>query len=130
MKKILVSALEPSANLHLKELLLAYKELYGSFELYGIYDEAFCEDFDINPPTFSSHEFSAMGFVEVLPLILKAKRAINTLANIKADIFIAIDSPAFNMPLAKRLCKSQPSLKKLYYILPQVWAWKKKGLKK
>ncbi len=83
MKTFLVCALEPSANLHLKEVLKAYKKDFGEFELHGIYDESLCKEFDLNSkPLYSSHEFSAMGFIEVLPLIFKAKKAIKELANL------------------------------------------------
>ncbi|EAH8921963.1 lipid-A-disaccharide synthase, partial [Campylobacter jejuni] len=34
MKTFLVCALEPSANLHLKEVLKAYKKDFGEFELH------------------------------------------------------------------------------------------------
>lgn len=183
MMRILVTALEPSANLHLKEVLKAFWAEYGEFELSGIYDENLCAEFEanlkqkskenfgensqeilnlnsasnpqeplnlgdmpnskgikINKPLYSSHEFSAMGFVEVLPLIFKAKRAIKELvslalerqnANSSAnspkpfDSVLCIDSPAFNIPFAKALNAAGVRAKKIYYILPQVWAWKK-----
>lgn len=138
MKTFLVCALEPSANLHLKEILKAYKKNYGEFELVGIFDEALCEEFSLeNKPLYSSHEFSAMGFIEVLPLILKAKKAINELVYLllesekslnsaqKISALLCIDSPAFNIPLAKALKKAGSKTKRIYYILPQVWAWKK-----
>ena len=133
MKTFLVSALEPSANLHLRELLLAIKEQNESFELEGIYDEALCEEFKLRKkPLYSSHEFSAMGFIEVLPLIFKAKKAIKELVNLalisEAKTFLCIDSPAFNIPLAKALNKAKARQRKIYYILPQVWAWKKKRI--
>lgn len=181
--RILVTALEPSANLHLKEVLKAFWAEYGEFELCGIYDENLCAEFEanlkqkskenfsensqeilnlnsapnpqeplnlgdmpslkgvkINKPLYSSHEFSAMGFVEVLPLIFKAKRAIKELVSLalerqKAnsstnspkpfDAVLCIDSPAFNIPFAKALNAAGVRAKKIYYILPQVWAWKK-----
>lgn len=130
MKKFLVCALEPSANLHLKEVLKAYKNEYKEFDLVGIYDENLCKEFSLNSkPLYSSHEFSAMGFVEVLPLILKAKKAIKELVNLsftqKIDAILCIDSPAFNIPFAKALKKANSKVKRIYYILPQVWAWKK-----
>ena len=191
----LITALEPSANLHLKEVLKAYQAEFGEFELCGIYDEILCKEFGfVNKPLYSSHEFSAMGFVEVLPLIFKAKRAIKELTqlalerqnanlrenlsanlsqNAKAnlnqqflsenslvdchadfqsarndgekcvnlhansnqiqkqsssksfDAILCIDSPAFNIPFAKALNEAGVKAKKIYYILPQVWAWKK-----
>lgn len=181
--RILVTALEPSANLHLKEVLKAFWAEYGEFELCGIYDENLCAEFEtnlkqkskenlsensqeilnlnsapnsqeplnlgdtpnskgikINKPLYSSHEFSAMGFVEVLPLIFKAKRAIKELTSLALerqnansstnspkpfDAVLCIDSPAFNIPLAKALNAAGVRAKKIYYILPQVWAWKK-----
>lgn len=239
--RILVTALEPSANLHLKEVLKAFWAEYGEFELSGIYDENLCAEFEanlkqkskenfsqnsnapqnlnlsensklnfqqnssensqvlnssknletnsqqalnsnensqeflntnsqnlnlydkinpqeplnlgdtpnlkgvkINKPLYSSHEFSAMGFVEVLPLIFKAKRAIKELTSLALerqnansyensstnspkpfDAVLCIDSPAFNIPFAKALNAAGVRSKKIYYILPQVWAWKK-----
>ncbi len=130
MKNFLVCALEPSANLHLKEVLKAYKKDFGEFELYGIYDESLCKDFALSSkPLYSSHEFSAMGFIEVLPLIFKAKKAIKELVHLSLtkhfDALLCIDSPAFNIPLAKALKKANSKIKRIYYILPQVWAWKK-----
>lgn len=239
--RILVTALEPSANLHLKEVLKAFWAEFGEFELCGIYDENLCAEFEtnlntpqnlnlsensklnfqqnlsensqvlnssknleihsqqalnsnensqeflntnsqnlnlydktnsqktlnlnsapnpqeplnlgdtpnlkgvkINKPLYSSHEFSAMGFVEVLPLIFKAKRAIKELVSLVLerqnansyensstnspkpfDAVLCIDSPAFNIPFAKALNAAGVRAKKIYYILPQVWAWKK-----
>ena len=176
-KSFLVTALEPSANLHLKEVLKAFWAEFGEFELCGIYDENLCAEFEanlkqkskenfsknsqeildlnsapnpqeplnlgdtpnskgvkINKPLYSSHEFSAMGFVEVLPLIFKAKRAIKELTSLALqrqnaqkpfDAVLCIDSPAFNIPFAKALNAAGVRAKKIYYILPQVWAWKK-----
>lgn len=130
MKTFLVCALEPSANLHLKEILKVYKENFKDFNLLGIYDETLSKEFGLNSkPLYSSHEFSAMGFIEILPLIFKAKRAIKELVNLsfaqKIDAILCIDSPAFNIPFAKALKKSDSKIKRIYYILPQVWAWKK-----
>lgn len=130
MKTFLVCALEPSANLHLKEVLKVYKEEYKDFNLLGIYDETICKDFNLkSKPLYSSHEFSAMGFIEILPLIFKAKKAIKQLVNLsltqKIDSILCIDSPAFNIPFAKALKKANSKIKRIYYILPQVWAWKK-----
>ena len=73
-----------------------------------------------------SSEFSAMGFVEVLPLYFKAKRAIKEMTRLAAqcDAVLLIDSPAFNLPLAKAIKEAGIKTPVTYYILPQVWAWK------
>ena len=117
--KILVSALEPSANLHLKEIL---KNFEGEFELMGIFSE------ELGTPYMKSSEFSAMGFIEVLPLIFKAKKAMKVMSQMakEADAVLLIDSPAFNLPLAKAIKEAGAKVAVTYYILPQVWAWKPK----
>ncbi|ULO01888.1 lipid A disaccharide synthase [Campylobacter sp. RM5004] len=129
--KLLSIALENSANTHLKHIL---KEL-DNISLYGIYDVNLKNEIPIsnsyNYCDFS--EFNAMGFVQVLPLILKAKKAIKELVQIalKENIekVLLIDSPAFNIPFAKALRKAGFKGKIIYFILPQVWAWKKGRIK-
>ena len=118
--KILVSSLEPSANLHLGEILKREK-----FEIVGIFDEKFGE------PIYSSREFSVMGFFDVLPKILKAKEAIKELAFLSknCDKVLLIDAPSFNIPLAKEIKKINSNIEIIYYILPKVWAWKKGRIK-
>jgi lipid-A-disaccharide synthase len=76
-------------------------------------------------------ELAFMGFVEVLKnlkIILRnldlCKRDI--LAN-KPDAIILIDYPGFNLRIAK--WAKQQGLKVIYYISPQVWAWKEGRVK-
>ena len=118
--KYLISCLEPSANLHFKEVLAHLKKLDPACEICGIYDEK------LGSPIYKSSEFSAMGFVEILPLILKAKRAMAQMTRLAAecDRVLLIDSPAFNLPLARAIKESGARAEISYYILPQVWAWK------
>ena len=118
--KYLISCLEPSANLHFKEVLAHLKKLDPACEICGIFDEK------LGAPIYKSSEFSAMGFIEILPLILKAKRAIAQMTRLAAecDRVLLIDSPAFNLPLARAIKESGARAEISYYILPQVWAWK------
>lgn len=118
--KYLISCLEPSANLHFKEVLERLKKLDPACEICGIFDEK------LGSPIYKSSEFSAMGFVEILPLILKAKRAMAQMTRLAAecDRVLLIDSPAFNLPLARAIKESGARAEISYYILPQVWAWK------
>ncbi len=122
MKKILISALEPSANLHLKPILDDFEDI----EIEGIFDPKFGD------PLYPSSDFSIMGFVDVLGKIKMAKEAIRQMAKLsfECDVVLLIDSPAFNLPLAKAIKKINPDIKIIYYILPQVWAWKEKRVKK
>jgi len=124
--KYLISCLEPSANLHFKEVLAHLKRLDPACEICGIFDEK------LGSPIYKSSEFSAMGFIEILPLILKAKRAIAQMTRLAAecDRVLLIDSPAFNLPLARAIKESGARAEISYYILPQVWAWKPRRVEK
>jgi len=119
--KILVSSLEPSANLHLEAIK---NEI--DFEMVGIFDKSFGE------PLYDSSEFSVMGIFDALGKIFKAKEAIKEMLFLAkdADKILLIDSPAFNLPLAKAIKEKYPDKKIIYYILPKVWAWKKSRAKK
>ena len=116
--KLLVSALEPSANLHLEPILNALEQC----EIYGIFDERF------GKPLMPSRAFSIMGFLDALPKIRKAKKAIKIMARMSffVDKVLLIDSPAFNLPLAKAIKTINPNVEIIYYVLPKVWAWKPK----
>ncbi len=120
--KLLVSCLEASANLHLRPIL----DELGEYELSGIFDESFGD------PYMKSSDFSVMGFIDVVGKIPQAKRAIKDMADMSkgVDGVLLIDSPAFNLPLSKQIRKVNPKAKITYYILPQVWAWKPKRVKK
>ncbi len=118
--KLLISALEPSANLHLEPLLAS-----SHYRISGIFDERF------GTPIVRSSDFSVMGFWDVLPKIKKAQKAIKEMVKLAkdADSVLLIDAPSFNLPLAKAIKKAYPDKKITYYILPKVWAWKKKRVK-
>jgi len=116
--KLLVSALEPSSNLHLKALYPHLKEA----ELCGIFDES------LGDPLYSPKAFSVMGIKDVIGKIFSAKEAMAELVFLArdADKVLLIDAPAFNLPLAKKIKEKYPDKEISYYVLPKVWAWKKK----
>lgn len=117
--KLLVCALEPSANLHLKEVLLHLENV----QLFGIFDSSLGFK-----PLYDSSEFGVMGIIDALKIYKKAKRALQETAilALECDSVLLIDSPAFNIPMAKEIRKIGYKKKINYFILPQVWAWKKK----
>lgn len=125
--KLFVTALEYSANLHLLNFLKALKERGIAFYLYGIFDTKILKDFSA---TYSPDVFRVMGFLGVIKLIprfLKIKKDLAKLA-LECDVAIFMDSSSFNIPLIKEIRKLQNMQKNpyiVYYILPQVWAWKR-----
>ncbi len=76
-------------------------------------------------------DLAFMGFIEViknLPAIFKnlafCKKDISSF---KPDIVVLIDYPGFNLRMAKWI--KQKGYKIVYYISPQVWAWKENRVK-
>jgi len=119
--KILVSALEHSANIHLKSLK---KELSNDVEFIGIFDAS------LGSSIVDLRTLSIMGFVDAikkLKYFLKLNKQMLDLAE-EADKILLIDSSGFNLPLAKKIKKKYPDKEIIYYILPQAWAWKKKRI--
>lgn len=76
-------------------------------------------------------DFAIVGLPEIaraLPMFLRAFQKLKTEARRrKPDAVILIDFPDFNLKLAKALKKQ--GLKIIYYISPQLWAWRKYRVK-
>lgn len=79
-----------------------------------------------------SADMAVVGLVEVLKhfnvisaAFLKLKKI---LLNDRPDLLILIDYPGFNLRLAKKAKKA--GVKVLYYISPQIWAWRQGRVKK
>ncbi len=71
-------------------------------------------------------ELSAMGFAEVvgrLPFYRRLERRVKTiLVDRRIDLVLPIDFPGFNLRIAAHAARS--GIPVLYYIGPQVWAWR------
>ena len=76
-------------------------------------------------------ELAFMGFAEViknLPAILNnLKFCKQDIESFHPDVLILIDYPGFNLRIAK--WAKQKGFKVIYYISPQVWAWKENRVK-
>lgn len=71
--------------------------------------------------------FGVTGLTEVIRQFKTIKQAFRKiqahLKEIRPDLLILVDYPGFNLRLAK-FAKQQLGIKVLYYISPQIWAWK------
>ena len=71
---------------------------------------------------------AVLGFAEVvrrLPDFARLRRQVRRfLTDEGVDLFVPIDYPGFNLPMA--CFARQSNIHVLYYIAPQVWAWKKR----
>ncbi|QCT94445.1 lipid-A-disaccharide synthase [Caminibacter mediatlanticus TB-2] len=119
--RVLVSAIEPSANLHLRYILNEWKIENGKWKIEGVFDR------NLGEPIVDSNEFNVMGFFDVIPKINLAKKTINKLAEMSKNVdkVLLIDAPSFNLRLAKKIKEINPKIEIIYYILPKVWAWKR-----
>ncbi|WP_104722564.1 lipid-A-disaccharide synthase [Helicobacter mesocricetorum] len=120
--KIFVCALEYSSNLHLSSLIKTLKQRQVSFTLEGVFDSLQSGYKSL----FSVEEFRVMGFigvVKLLPKYLKIRQVLLQKAR-ECDIAIFMDSSSFNIPIIQSLVKKPHKPYMVYYILPQVWAWK------
>lgn len=77
-------------------------------------------------------EVAVVGITEVLPKIRFIHQVLNelkcALKDNPPDLVILIDYPGFNLNLAKRA--NDLGIPVLYYIPPQVWAWRERRVKK
>jgi lipid-A-disaccharide synthase len=122
--KILVSALEPSSNLHLKEVLKHTQNI----ELSGIFDKHITQGI----PLYDISEMAIMGVVDALKKLRWFFKVADEMVELAAhaDKVLLMDSSGFNLPLAKKLKTRYPDKEIIYYILPQVWASRAKRVKK
>ena len=119
--KVLVSALEHSANMHLKSLK---KEFSSDIEFVGIFESS------LGNSIVDLRSLAIMGFVDAIKKLRYFFKLNSQMADLAKDVdkVLLIDSSGFNLPLAKKIKKRYPDKEIIYYILPQAWAWKKKRI--
>jgi lipid-A-disaccharide synthase len=74
----------------------------------------------------AAEELSVMGLSEVLrhlPRLLRLRaHLVRRFHAARPDVFVGIDSPEFNLALARRL--KAAGIRTVQYVSPQVWAWR------
>jgi len=128
-KKILMVAGEVSGDLHGSHLMEAIQRLEPEVKFFGVGGEGLeRRGMEL---LYRSHSLSVVGITEVfvkLRTILKALRGLKKfLEKEKPDLVILIDFPDFNLRLAK--IAHRRGIPILYYISPQVWAWRPNRIK-
>jgi lipid-A-disaccharide synthase len=105
-------------------LLRALRSREPGLRAYGVAGprmvEAGCE------PWHPADELAVMGLAEVvrhLPRLLRLRRElIARLAAARPEVYVGIDSPEFNLRVARDL--RQRGVATVQYVSPQVWAWR------
>lgn len=122
--RVLVVAGEVSGDLHAANLLKALRVVSPGVEAFGVGGERLRgEGLEC---VAHSEELSVMGLAEVLrhlPRLLGlARRVRRSAVERRPDIAVLVDSPDFNLPLAKHLRRAGVPV--AIYISPQLWAWR------
>lgn len=128
-KRVVIIAGEESGDVHASVLIKQLKASHPNIEISGIGGKHMQE---AGAELISDlARFGVTGITEVirhLGVIRKAFRAIQKhLREQKPDLLILVDYPGFNLRLAK-YAKQELGLKIVYYISPQIWAWKAKRI--
>jgi lipid-A-disaccharide synthase len=124
LRNVLISAGDASGELHAAALAEELRRRAPDVRLFGLGGPAMEKaGVELVVP---QHELAVGGLVEVLmdlPRIVSAWRRMNrALVERRPDLVILVDSPDFNLPFAKRA--KRRGVPVLYYVSPQVWAWR------
>lgn len=126
---MMIVAGERSGDLYGAELSLALRERLGSLELFGCGGEAMRRA-GVRT-VVDAHQITMMGITEVvggLPRVYRAFQALlGEVDQRRPELAVLIDFPDFNLRLARRLKKR--GIPVVYFVSPQVWAWRKNRLK-
>lgn len=129
-RRVLIVAGEASADLHGAHLVRAMKRQAPSLRISGIGGKHM-EEAGVKILVPAS-EMAVVGLTEVLSRLHGIAKAYlklkNLLKNNSPDLLILIDYPDFNMLLAALAKRYEIPV--LYYISPQVWAWRTGRVKK
>jgi len=125
-RQILVVAGEVSGDHHGAGVVRAWRSADPSVQFFGM-GGSYLRDAGMTQVIDSEKDASVMGFTEVLSklgVIIRAfKRILREVDQRKPELAILIDYPDFNLRLAKAL--SRRGVKVLYYVSPQLWAWRR-----
>lgn len=130
-KHIVIIAGEASGDLHAASLVRALKKTDAQLTFSGIGGQ----HMQAEGVTLISDlaRFGVTGIVEVLQHFKTIKRAFRAIqAHLKKtqpDVLVLVDYPGFNLRLAE-YAKKKLGLKIVYYISPQLWAWKPGRIKR
>lgn len=124
--KLLIVAGEASGDLHGASLLEQLHRQVDGVEVCGVGGDLMAaQGADL---LYHYRKLAVVGITEVLAHLGDVRRAMKRLVDAavarQVDAVVLIDYPDFNMTLARRLRRVRPDLRIVYYVSPQVWAWR------
>jgi lipid-A-disaccharide synthase len=123
MSAIMIISGESSGELYGALLANALKSKWPDVHIIGIGGQRMSEA----GVELVSRISDAFGIIEAVASLGKLKKAFNNaveaLNKFRPDVLVLIDYPDFNLKVAKKA--KALGIKVLYYVSPQVWAWRK-----
>lgn len=121
---------ESSGDLHASSVVRHLKEVDVDAQVYGTGGKHMqAEGVQLS---LNISQMAFMGFVEVVKNIFKIKKNFDivkkAILNIKPDVIVLVDYPGFNLRMAK--WAKENGFRVVYYIAPQVWAWRESRIQK
>ncbi|HEX7185742.1 MAG TPA: lipid-A-disaccharide synthase [Thermoanaerobaculia bacterium] len=128
-KELLIVAGEASGDLHGARLVSELRRLIPDLGVFGLGgDELRAAGLQ---PVAHSAEISVVGITEVLRILRRAKEIfadlLREVERRRPAAAVLIDFPDFNLRLAREL--KRRGVPVIYYISPQVWAWRRRRIK-
>ncbi len=124
MKRIMISAGEASGDMHAANILKALHLLQPDIQFYGMGGNKLKQAGA--DPLIDCSDISVVGIVEVL---VKYRQIVKVLDKLREslrtdppDLLVLVDFQEFNFKLAKSA--KELGIKVLFYISPQLWAWR------
>lgn len=123
--RLLMVAGEASGDLHAANLLAALRRRTAALEVFGVGGERLrAAGMDC---VARAEELSVMGLAEVvreLPRLAEVARRVRREAlRRRPDVAVLVDSPDFNLRLARHLHRA--GIPVVVYVSPQLWAWRR-----
>ncbi len=127
--KILIVAGEASGDHHAADLVKAIKKNNPQLDFIGVGGDAMrAAGVDL---LYHISQLAFLGFAEIikhLPFILKVLKTIKTELQQDTRAIILVDYPGLNLRIARIAKKMKVPV--IYYISPQLWAWREKRIAK
>jgi len=127
---IMIVAGEASGDSHAARLVNAIREQYGADVTFFGSAGPKMRDSGVEA-IVRADELSVMGLAEIgsaLPMFYRAFRTLKDEASKRRpDVAVLVDFPDFNLRLAKKL--KRRGIRVVYYISPQLWAWRSYRIK-
>lgn len=128
--RILVVAAEASGDMHAARVVREVSRLRPGAQFFGIGGDAMAEA-GVRL-AYHARDLAVVGISEILSRAVPISRALGwvrrTLLHDRPDLAVLVDFPDFNLRVARHAAKARVPV--VYYISPQIWAWRRGRIRK